>query len=313
MTAKLARAALLLAGASALSGCMSLGGNVKGSFACSAPEGGSCAPTSIIDDKALSMIVGDAGDTQLSLAGPYSAAPKGEAQTIRAVASANPARTGEKVLRIVFPSFVDGIGRLHERSVVHAVVDRGDWQSAAAQDAVATSPAEVAAATGTGTLLAAVERAEAPMSDGDDTGVPDPAAVDAARARASAASSPAVADPIGAIREDVARRLSAPKPSEPVRSVNSGANPLPKASLNVPPAKPKPTSSAPLTPARANGTIVPARATEAGKAAIGAMNANPLIRSASAALESDTRAAAASAPLPMLRAPSFPGVTGGDR
>lgn len=312
MNANLARTALLLASATALSSCMGLSGNIKGSFTCGAPEGGSCAPTSIIDDKALSMIAGDEGDTQLSPAGPYSA-PKDAAQTIRAVASANPARTGEKVLRIVFPSYIDGIGRLHERSVVHAVVDRGDWQSAAAQDAVATSPAEVAAATGSGTLLAAVERAEVPLADADDAAMPDPAAVEAARARASVSTTPAAADPIGAIKEDVARRLSPAKPSEAVRSTNAGTNQLPKASLNLPSSKLNPTSSAPLVPARANGTIVPARATEAGKAAIGAMNANPLIRSAAATLESDTLAAAGSVPVPTLQAPSFPGVTVGDQ
>lgn len=312
MNATLIRTAFFLTGATALTGCMGLSGNIKGSFTCGAPEGGSCAPTSIIDDKALSMISGEEGDTQLSPAGPYSA-PKDAAQTIRAVASANPARTGAKVLRIVFPSYIDGIGRLHERSVVHAVVDRGDWQSAAAQDAVATSPADVAAATGSGTLLAAVERAEVPVADGDDAAVPDPAAVEAARARASVSGTPAAADPIGAIKEDVARRLSPAKPSEVVRSTNAGTSPLPKVSLNLPSAKLKPTSSAPLAPVRANGTIVPARATEAGKAAIGAMNANPLVRSAAATLESDTRAAAGSVPVPTLRAPSFPGVTGGDQ
>ncbi|MEL0254290.1 MAG: conjugal transfer protein, partial [Novosphingobium sp.] len=42
-------------GLAALSGCTTFGGNVKGNFSCSAPDG-ICAPSSSIDDRALAMI-----------------------------------------------------------------------------------------------------------------------------------------------------------------------------------------------------------------------------------------------------------------
>ena len=51
-----------LSAAAALSGCATLGGNVKGDFACRAPDG-MCAPTSKIDDQALAMISGSEGET----------------------------------------------------------------------------------------------------------------------------------------------------------------------------------------------------------------------------------------------------------
>ena len=66
-----ALAAVSLAALAVLNGCATLGGNVKGSFSCPAPDG-ICAPSSTIDDRALAMIAGDAGDTVIP-AGPYQA------------------------------------------------------------------------------------------------------------------------------------------------------------------------------------------------------------------------------------------------
>ena len=115
----------VLAATASLGACATLGGNVKGDFACRAPDG-ICAPTSTIDDAALAMISGDGASAQP--AGPYSPSPDGSARTT--LASAMPKRSGEKVLRIVFPAHVDGAGRFRETTAVHAVVERGAWMSA---------------------------------------------------------------------------------------------------------------------------------------------------------------------------------------
>src|SRR3546814_9412180 len=72
------------------------------------------------------------GDTR-----PAASTPRGSArrvnraaapQTAR-IAAADPARTREKVLRIVFQPYIDERGRLHEASAVRAVVANGEWRS----------------------------------------------------------------------------------------------------------------------------------------------------------------------------------------
>src|SRR3546814_11058046 len=79
------------------------------------------------------------GDTR-----PAASTPRGSArrvnraaapQTAR-IAAADPARTREKVLRIVFQPYIDERGRLHEASAVRAVVANGEWQQALGQAAV---------------------------------------------------------------------------------------------------------------------------------------------------------------------------------
>ena len=55
------RAVVLAAPLLLASGCASLGGNVKGSFACRAPEG-TCAPTSAIDAGATGIEKADTVD-----------------------------------------------------------------------------------------------------------------------------------------------------------------------------------------------------------------------------------------------------------
>lgn len=108
-----------------LGGCSLLNGNVKGSFSCRAPDG-TCAPTSRIDDAAVALI---AGDQAAPLAQPARAghlASSGGQGNARAV-NVPQRRTGEKVLRIMFPAYIDDRGRLHEASAVHAVVAEGAW------------------------------------------------------------------------------------------------------------------------------------------------------------------------------------------
>jgi conjugal transfer pilus assembly protein TraV len=110
---------------SLLGGCATLlGGNVKGSFACSAP-GGTCAPTQVIDDGALGSTASDPA-TPVSSGDP---ALGGSFQRTALGAQA-PLRTGERVLRIVFPPRVDRAGRYREAYAVHAVVNRSAWADA---------------------------------------------------------------------------------------------------------------------------------------------------------------------------------------
>lgn len=120
-------AVFVMSAAAALSGCASLNANIKGDFACRAP-GGMCAPTSKIDDQALAMISG--ADPEAMPAGVIDPNALPDRRLIPVIASASPARTREKVLRIVFPAHVDRSGRYREASAIHAVVERGTWFAA---------------------------------------------------------------------------------------------------------------------------------------------------------------------------------------
>jgi len=312
----------VLAGGAAVGGCTTLDGNVKGSFSCAAPDG-ICAPSSFIDDRALALISGEDGDRLITPAGPYTA-PRSEGRGFQTAAAA-PARSQERVLRIVFPAQIDAAGRLHEQTAVHAVVERGDWQQALADNAVATTPAQVSAATGRDTLLAAVERVDPPLTADSDVAVdpdlPSAAAVAAARAQV---------DPVGDVKDQVARRLSRtprrpaptasavqapiaapaivrPSPTAPVAvGMTTAPKPLPS-SAPVRPVAAAP--SAPVAVSATSGIAVPKYATPAGRAAIASVAGNPAIRSGLARAEPEAREAAKSAnPLPVLRASSFPGV-----
>lgn len=121
--------AALVATAS-LGACTSLGGNVQGNFSCRAPDG-ICAPTSTIDDAALALIGADQG---VIPAGPYSVPTMGAPRMIQTAAN-EPVRSGEKVLRIVFPSHIDRAGRFRETTAIHAVVERAVWTTAPAAPA----------------------------------------------------------------------------------------------------------------------------------------------------------------------------------
>lgn len=108
-----------------LGGCSLLNGNVKGSFSCRAPDG-TCSPTSRIDDAAVALIAGDQAAPIAQPVGGSRLASSG-GQGVRRAVSTPQRRTGEKVLRIMFPAYIDDRGRLHEASAVHAVVADGDW------------------------------------------------------------------------------------------------------------------------------------------------------------------------------------------
>lgn len=135
------RAVLVLLSGATLSSCgVLLGDNVKGSFACSAPEG-TCAPSTLIDDQALATIESARPMSPVSHRLTVRSEPKGQAGALRSARgggrsgrSAGLARVGDtlahrdaRTLRLVFPAFVDDAGNLHEARVVHAIVDQGGW------------------------------------------------------------------------------------------------------------------------------------------------------------------------------------------
>ena len=192
--------ALLVLPLIALNGCATFGTNVKGSFSCEAPEG-ICAPSSVIDDRALAMISGD--QPAMTPAGPFQ---REQGVVGPSVASAEGvARTGPKILKIVFPSYVDPQGRFHEASIVRAVVDNGAWVAATAERGPVVagaerlridqpSPAVELAYAGPS------EPNAAPPTTSPPRGFPSPEKVAAARELAkSAAPTPATAAPGAAV------------------------------------------------------------------------------------------------------------------
>jgi conjugal transfer pilus assembly protein TraV len=307
--------AVALASGTMMTGCTTMGGNIKGSFTCVAPDG-ICAPSSTIDDRALAMIAGEDGDRMITPAGPYSA-PQSTGRGFDTTA-ASPARSQERVLRIVFPAQIDGAGRLHEQTAVHAVVERGEWKRTLASNAVATTPAQVQAATGGDTLLAAVDRADPPFMEDATTADPDmpsTAAVGAARVQA---------DPVGDIKDQVARRLSkAPRrlsvspsalrtpPAVTYGSKSASPTPNLPVAVGMTTASKPLSSPAPVRPAvtTTSALTAPKYVTPAGRTAIAAVGANPAVHAGLARAEPEAREASKTAnPLPVLRASSFPGV-----
>lgn len=108
-----------------LTGCVT-GGNIKGDFQCAAP-GGTCAPMSTIDAAAIAGLgsfrsIGEPGIEGQSV-------PRGIAGPVLADGTA-PARTSDRVLRVVFPAHIDADGIYREQSAAHAVVENGAWAEA---------------------------------------------------------------------------------------------------------------------------------------------------------------------------------------
>lgn len=93
-----------------LSGCSLIGPKtVNGSFACSAPEG-TCAPTLAIDDAAIQKIRANAKEGKaVVLPGSVAVLANGQGRSAK----------------IIFPAYVDAMGRLHEQTVVHMPLNDG--------------------------------------------------------------------------------------------------------------------------------------------------------------------------------------------
>jgi len=135
---------LLLGGALALTaGCSAVQSNVRGGFACGAP-GGTCAPSTTIDDAAVSAIhrseraqasARDKADgPDLVLADD--AAPEEDAILVKAlpVSRRNPsADRGPPpgpALKVVYPAYQDRNGEIHPRRLAYALVDSSAWVGA---------------------------------------------------------------------------------------------------------------------------------------------------------------------------------------
>lgn len=274
----LARAASIAAvglAATQLAACTSLfGGNIKGSFACSAP-GGTCAPSTLIDDQALSVIQNARPMTPgHSPAGPYirqpaAAKPVTAAYTPsgsgRLAASGNDMIHRERrVLKVVFPSFVDGGGNLHEPRIVHAVVDDGAWMQLSSGEPNLGEQVEGRAVSRASAALAPAPGVPAPLIDGRDAPIavpadpapaalPTPEVVAAARAKAAARGS---GNAIDAIRAEVQARLSqtakAPTPSalKATGPANGGGIAPPAAAPSAAPVKASPANAPAAFPAK---------------------------------------------------------------
>lgn len=305
----------LVAGTTCLSGCVAMGGNVKGSFSCVAPDG-MCAPSSTIDDRALALISGADGDRMIAPIGTYTPEPTPAPSQLRGfqTVAASTGRTQEKVLRIVFPAHIDGAGRLHEQTAVHAVVAQGDWREATAGDAVATTQGDVATATGAASLLAAVEKVELPVDASQpDPDLPSAAMVEAARAKTTMPKSASAGDPVGAIKDGVAaaiaKRRTPPVATSQATETRAPATASPTSSAPAPTVAATAPVTAPVTTAAA-----PAHATPAGRAALAAVRSAPVLRNAGARAQSEVRdAAQSSGAAPVVRAANFPAIVGGDR
>lgn len=118
--ARVAVLAVLLAS----SGCATFGGHVKGSFVCKAPQG-TCEPMSSIDARAIGSLGhgGGGGATPVS-----TSTIDGDTHLINAgYGNAEPGRSGDRVMRVVFPAHTDGNGIWHEESVAHFVSEPAGW------------------------------------------------------------------------------------------------------------------------------------------------------------------------------------------
>ena len=101
MNVRIVKLGALIGLAATIGGCTTLGGNVKGDFACRAPDG-TCAPTSIIDEQATGT-----SRAQSAVAHGGSAMRAASLQT-----------NGRR-LRVVVAAYRDASGREHEARVVH--------------------------------------------------------------------------------------------------------------------------------------------------------------------------------------------------
>lgn len=242
--ARAASIAVVGLAATQLAACTSLfGGNIKGSFACSAP-GGTCAPSTLIDDQALSVIQ---NARPMTPAGPFIRQPAAAKPVTTAYTPAGsgrlvPSGNGmvhreRRVLKVVFPSFVDGGGNLHEPRIVHAVVDDGAWMQLSSGEPNLGEQVEGRAVSLASAALTPVPGVPAPMTNASAASIgapadpapaalPTPEAIAAARAKAAALKSGNAVDVIRAeVQARLAHTAKAPIPSaaKSTGSARSGA------------------------------------------------------------------------------------------
>jgi len=279
---------------------------VRGDFSCAAPDG-VCAPSATIDDRALAMIAADGAEGAATPGGATPRSTRGRRSRDSSIRTAtavaiDPARTREKVLRIVFQPYIDERGRLHERSAIHAVVASGEWQPGLTQAA----PSNVRLEYPPGvmeSLADAVDRIDPP---GGSPGLGDPAAPDAAAVAAARARR---ADPRETIKADVAARLAQQPKSPSAAAPADGVAHAPRSVVALP--APMPPSGAPAGGhARESMVFAPPPTTisAAGEQAAERVKTDPIYRAVAGSATNDTRDAAAdgtpAASKPIISAPS---------
>lgn len=150
------RSLLLLTASVAVTGCATLGGNVKGDFACRAPSG-TCRPMTAIDAAAIGQLGAGAEDGPA----PADAPARGRAVTL----TGPPLRTGERMLTILLPAHVDASGVLHDAATVHAVVEPAGWTSMSGTQTQTPFP-EFSRSSAPSSLREAIAGASAPAIEG---------------------------------------------------------------------------------------------------------------------------------------------------
>lgn len=225
-----ARIVVPLVGAALLSGCAILHDNVKGSFACKAPDG-TCAPSSVIDDAAIAAIreepagAADPSDVPGTVSRRGATANHGSRhpRAPRAAAESDThtlsgaLRPGTRVLRVVFPAYVDREGQLHETAGVQLTLDDGlpgaPAPSVAEQTVGGQASADPRRPGGPPALIELAEQAP-DISAMASPAPPAPTAASVLHAETAATApgtaKPPAPSPIDAIKADVASALAAP-------------------------------------------------------------------------------------------------------
>ncbi|MCW1432140.1 hypothetical protein [Novosphingobium sp. JCM 18896] len=110
--------ALLVGMLAATSGCASFGTNINGSFRCEAPDG-ICAPSTAIDDTALSEITRADAQELMTPTGPYKVddgdGGRGRMANAEGVLAA---QNQAYKLSVIFPGYTDVAGVTHQRRSV---------------------------------------------------------------------------------------------------------------------------------------------------------------------------------------------------
>jgi conjugal transfer pilus assembly protein TraV len=180
-----------------LASCSAFHSNVKGGFSCAAPRGGTCAPSTTIDDAAIHEIEGGK-----DAAGEGAAPPAGAPHTANRAA-----------LRVVYPPWHDGSGHVHKRTVAYVSVD-APGEVPADQTRVAGD-----AAPGSSLLAIAESAAELPLAEASTAADP------------STATGPMPVSAIQAqVREILAKApppMAKPVPSHPIAPTAPASAPEP--------------------------------------------------------------------------------------
>lgn len=208
-------ALLLAAGVGLTGGCTTFGTNVRGDFACRAPEG-TCRPMTAIDAAAVDVLGGE--QARVAETSRPARAPAGP------VGSGSPVRVGERTLTILLPAHVDEAGILHDAATVHAVVEPGGW--AFAPDRADKLP-EFSRSSAPSSLREAIAGASAPAIEGLESLPRAPQPIIAATAGSDDAVLPTVAA-IAAARAGHRIGRSEPATIVPSTAIAPSASKLPK-------------------------------------------------------------------------------------